>query len=202
MLSINYPILEDTNPHIVFIRAPFPDNAQLIDTILDHLAHNRGVKLEGFREPDIIEALSSEYMAMHWNVQPARLVEVHGRCSCVYQAIRRIPEWVADTFRKMETPGTPYKKMLHSEFIAGLTDPTRSEKVLDVPMAHRGAPPPFGCVLKLGLASDVASHSVPASWTTVMMRGTIPRHSTIGLMDFPGSNGLMLTGDSYITLAH
>ncbi|KAK0421501.1 hypothetical protein EV421DRAFT_1917377 [Armillaria borealis] len=118
MLSINYPILEDTNSHIVFIRAPFPDNAQLIDTILDHLAHNRGVKLEGFREPDIIKVLSSEYMATHWNVQPARLVEVH------------------DMFKKMKTPGTPYKKMLHSEFIARLADPTRSEKVLDVPMAH------------------------------------------------------------------
>ncbi|KAK0185377.1 hypothetical protein F5146DRAFT_1005365 [Armillaria mellea] len=43
-----HPILEDTNKHIVFIRPPFPDNMQLIDIILDHLAHNQGVKLEGF----------------------------------------------------------------------------------------------------------------------------------------------------------
>ncbi len=52
----------------------------------------------------------------------------------------------------METPGTPYKKMLHSEFIAGLTDPTRSEKVLDVPMAHRGAPSSIWVRTKTGLS--------------------------------------------------
>ncbi len=174
----------------------------MIDTISDHLAHNRGVKLEGFREPDIIKVLSSEYMATHWNVQPARLVEVHGRLSSVYQALWRILEWVTDTFKKMKTPGTPYKKMLHSEFIARLSDPTRSQKVLDVPMAHRGAPPPFGCILKLGFALDIMSDSEPDSWMMVMTHGIIPHHSTIGLMDFPGSNGPMPIEDSYITLAH
>ncbi|KAK0436191.1 uncharacterized protein EV420DRAFT_1652633 [Desarmillaria tabescens] len=119
-------ILEDTNEHIIFIHPPFPDDMQLINTILKHLAHNRGVKLEGFRKPDIVEALTSEYMAKHWNVQPAQLVEVH------------------DTLQSMKKPADPFKKMLHSEFIEGVTDPTCSEKILDGPMSHRGAPPPFG----------------------------------------------------------
>ncbi|PBK79268.1 hypothetical protein ARMGADRAFT_1040931 [Armillaria gallica] len=117
-----HPILEDTNEHIVFIRPPFPDDMQLIDIILDHLAQNRGVKLEGFRKSEIIETLTSDYMTSRWNVQPARLVEVH------------------DTFQSIKNPAKPFKKMLHREFIDGLTDPTRSEKILDVPMSHRGVP--------------------------------------------------------------
>ncbi|KAK0493513.1 hypothetical protein EDD18DRAFT_1356435 [Armillaria luteobubalina] len=120
------PILEDTNEYVVFMRAPFPPDAELNDIIMDHLVHHRGVKLEGFRTPEVVEQLTAEYMATHWNVQPARVVEVH------------------DTVRQMKTPVFPFKKMLHSEFIDGLADPGRSEKILDVPMTHRGAPPPFG----------------------------------------------------------
>ncbi|KAK0488091.1 hypothetical protein EDD18DRAFT_1360046 [Armillaria luteobubalina] len=120
------PILEDTNEYVVFMRTPFPPDAELNDIIMDHLVHHRGVKLEGFRTPEVVEQLTVEYMATHWNVQPARVVEVH------------------DTVRQIKTPVFPFKKMLHSEFIDGLADPGQSEKILDVPMTHRGAPPPFG----------------------------------------------------------
>ncbi|KAK0478686.1 hypothetical protein EDD18DRAFT_1364521 [Armillaria luteobubalina] len=120
------PILEDSNEYVVFMRAPFPPDAELNDIIMDHLVHHRGVKLEGFRPTEVVEQLTSEYMATNWNVQPARVVEVH------------------DTVRQINTPVFPFKKMLHSQFIDGLSDPRRSEKILDVPMTHRGAPPPFG----------------------------------------------------------
>ncbi|KAK0481944.1 hypothetical protein EDD18DRAFT_1362942 [Armillaria luteobubalina] len=120
------PILKDTNEYVIFMHAPFPPDAKLNDIIMDHLVHHRGVKLEGFRMPEVVEQLTAEYMATHWNVQPARVVEVH------------------DTVCQMKTPIFPFKKMLHSEFIDGLADPGRSKKILDVPMTHRGAPPPFG----------------------------------------------------------
>ncbi|KAK0491934.1 hypothetical protein EDD18DRAFT_1358359 [Armillaria luteobubalina] len=120
------PILEDTNEYVVLMHAPFPPDAELNDIIMDHLVHHRGVKLEGFHTPEVVEQLTAEYMATHWNVQPARVVEVH------------------DTVHQIKTPVFPFKKMLHSEFIDGLADPGRSEKILDVPMTHRGAPPPFG----------------------------------------------------------
>ena len=71
-------MLEDTNEHVVFMRAPFPPDAELNDIIMDHLVHHRGVKLEGFRTPEVVERLTSEYMATQWNVQPGRVVEVHG----------------------------------------------------------------------------------------------------------------------------
>ncbi|KAK0472041.1 hypothetical protein IW261DRAFT_1571286 [Armillaria novae-zelandiae] len=120
------PILEDTNEHVVFMCAPFPPDAELNDIIMDHLVHHRGVKLEGFYTPKIVEQLTTEYMATQWNVQPARVVEVH------------------DTVRQKQHALLPFKKMLHSDFIDGLADPIRNEKILDVPMTHRGAPPPFG----------------------------------------------------------
>ncbi|KAK0482825.1 hypothetical protein EDD18DRAFT_1362462 [Armillaria luteobubalina] len=103
------PILEDSNEYVVFMRAPFPLDAELNDIIMDHLVHHRGIKLEGFRPTEVVEQLTSEYMATNWNVQPARVVEVH------------------DTVRQINTPVFPFKKM-----------------ILDVPMTHRGAPPPFG----------------------------------------------------------
>ncbi|KAK0466566.1 hypothetical protein IW261DRAFT_1426836 [Armillaria novae-zelandiae] len=81
------------------------DMPKLNNVIMDHLVHHQGVKLEGFYTPKIVEQLMTEYMATQWNVQPARVVEVH------------------DT---MAWP-TPYE----------------NEKILDVPMTHRGAPPPF-----------------------------------------------------------
>ncbi len=100
MLSINYPISRRYEPPHRFYTRSFPRQCPVIDTILDHLAHNRGVKLEGFREPDIIEALSSEYMATHWNVQPARLVEVHVGVRVYIKPYGGIPEWVADYVQK------------------------------------------------------------------------------------------------------
>ncbi|KAK0493171.1 hypothetical protein EDD18DRAFT_1357116 [Armillaria luteobubalina] len=120
------PILEDSNEYMVFMCAPFPPDAELNDIVMDHLVHHRGVKLEGFCPTEVVEQLTSEYMATNWNVQPARVVEVH------------------DTVRQINTPVFPFKKMVHSQFIDGLSDPQRSEKILDVPMTHRGAPPPFG----------------------------------------------------------
>ncbi|KAK0479491.1 hypothetical protein IW261DRAFT_1419599 [Armillaria novae-zelandiae] len=72
------PILKDTNEHIIFMCAPFPPDAQLNNIIMDHLVHHRGVKLEGFYMPEIVERLMTEYMATQWNIQPARVVEVHG----------------------------------------------------------------------------------------------------------------------------
>ncbi|KAK0482465.1 hypothetical protein IW261DRAFT_1418028 [Armillaria novae-zelandiae] len=120
------PILEDTNEHVVFMRAPFLPDAKLNDVIMDHLVHHRGVKLEGFYTPKIVEQLTTEYMATQWNVQPARVVEVH------------------DTVRQKQHALLPFKKMLHLDFIDGLADPIQNEKILDVPMTHRGAPPPFG----------------------------------------------------------
>ena len=71
-------MLEDTNEHVVFMRAPFPPDAELNNIIMDHLVHHWGVKLEGFRTPEVVERLTSEYMATQWNVQPGRVVEVHG----------------------------------------------------------------------------------------------------------------------------
>ncbi|KAK0217203.1 hypothetical protein IW262DRAFT_1464254 [Armillaria fumosa] len=120
------PILEDTNEYVIFMRAPFPPDAELNAIIMDHLAHHRGVKLEGFRTVEAVEQLTTEYMATRWNVQPARVMEIH------------------DTVCQKLLPVFPFKKMRHSEFIDGLADPTQSEKILDVPMSHRGAPPPFG----------------------------------------------------------
>ncbi|KAK0472341.1 hypothetical protein IW261DRAFT_1570931 [Armillaria novae-zelandiae] len=128
------PILEDTNEYVVIMHAPFPPDAQLNDIVMGHLVHHQGIKLEGFHMPEVVEQLTSEYMATHWNVQPARVVEVHGT---------QFPH-LGNTIRQMETPIFPFKKMLHSEFIDSLADPGRSKKILDVPMTHEGAPPPFG----------------------------------------------------------
>ncbi|KAK0502139.1 hypothetical protein EDD18DRAFT_1346705 [Armillaria luteobubalina] len=72
------PILEDSNEYMVFMQAPFPPDAELNDIIMDHLVHHRGIKLEGFCPTEVVEQLTSEYMATNWNVQPARVVEVHG----------------------------------------------------------------------------------------------------------------------------
>ncbi|KAK0186926.1 hypothetical protein F5146DRAFT_1003919 [Armillaria mellea] len=52
-------------------------DAKLNDIIMDHLVHHRGIKLEGFHMPEVVERLTSEYMAMQWNIQPGRVVEVH-----------------------------------------------------------------------------------------------------------------------------
>lgn len=181
-----HPILEDTNKHIVFIWPPFPDDMQLIDIILDHLAHNRGVKLEGFRDPEIIEDLMSDYMENRWNIQPVRLIEVHGLWLCMICAfLHRIND--PDTFKCIKNPAKPFKKMLHHEFIEGLTNPTCSEKILDVPMSHRGAPPPFGSVSRFSVKT--VPDTWIASWMTATMPGTTPHCSTIGHMDYPRSNG-------------
>ncbi len=79
------PILLDSNDHVVFLRPPFPDDATLIETIIDHLAHNRGIKLEGFQKPEIVESLTCDYMSKRWNVHPKRRVDVHGeRMKCLH----------------------------------------------------------------------------------------------------------------------
>ncbi|KAK0477183.1 hypothetical protein EDD18DRAFT_1114777 [Armillaria luteobubalina] len=72
------PILEDSNEYVVFMWALFPPDAELNNIIMDHLVHHRGVKLEGFHPTEVVEQLTSEYMATNWNVQPARVVEAHG----------------------------------------------------------------------------------------------------------------------------
>ncbi|KAK0477071.1 hypothetical protein IW261DRAFT_1566542 [Armillaria novae-zelandiae] len=71
------PILKDTNEHVVFMHAPFLPDAELNDVIMDHLVHHRGVKLEGFYTPKIVEQLTTDYMATQWNVDmPARRLHV------------------------------------------------------------------------------------------------------------------------------
>ncbi|KAK0479375.1 hypothetical protein EDD18DRAFT_1113872 [Armillaria luteobubalina] len=70
-------ILEDTNKYIIFMHAPFPLDVELNNIIMDHLVHHQSIKLEGFCMPEVVKQLTAEYMATHWNVQPARVVEVH-----------------------------------------------------------------------------------------------------------------------------
>lgn len=169
------------------MRAPFPDDSTLIKTIVDHLAHNRGVKLEGFRNPEVVEKLTLEYMSEHWNVHPLRRVDVHGGFFISLVTLRFLKH-LAETRDKFERPLDPYRKMFHSEFIAGLSDPTRSEKVLDVPMSQRGAPPPFGYE-----PSDYTminrTDTVPVLWTMDTMRGMAPPWNTNGPLDSPGTSG-------------
>ncbi|KAK0497145.1 hypothetical protein EDD18DRAFT_1351988 [Armillaria luteobubalina] len=121
-------ILEDTNKYIIFMHAPFPLDAELNNIIMDHLVHHQSIKLEGFCMPEVVKQLTAEYMATHWNVQLARVVEVH------------------DTVCQIKTPIFPFKKMLHSEFIDGLADPRQSKKIFDVSMTHQGVPPLFGLI--------------------------------------------------------
>ncbi|KAK0474055.1 hypothetical protein IW261DRAFT_1569042 [Armillaria novae-zelandiae] len=77
-------------------------------------------------ESPILEDTNEHIIFMHGTVQPARVVEVH------------------DTVCQKQHALLPFKKMLHSDFIDGLANPIQNEKILDVPMTHQGAPPPFG----------------------------------------------------------
>ncbi|KAK0191527.1 hypothetical protein F5146DRAFT_1001330 [Armillaria mellea] len=98
------------------------DYVELNDIIMDHLVHHWGIKLEGFHMPEVVDGT---YSLVEWL-----------KCMSLIQD--------SDIVHQKEHPLLPYKKMFHSEFIDGLADPTQNEKILNIPMTHRGAPPPFG----------------------------------------------------------
>ncbi|PBK71193.1 hypothetical protein ARMSODRAFT_66522 [Armillaria solidipes] len=143
-------ILLDSNDHVVFLRPPFPDDATLIETIVDHLAHNRGIKLEGLQEPEIVESLTCDYMSKRWNVHPKRRVDVHDGGVVNKRCLH------------------PRSEMFQWQFIEGLSDPKWSDKVLDIPMSQWGGPPLFGLINDECDAWNNTSQEY--SWPTGMSR--------------------------------